>query len=253
MLSKLEQFMFSLNRITELNKEFNDGIKKKHPTTKVSLDFTIDKTDKIDKLDKTNNKEDTLFIPRQTDGLFWCFYIAFYNLDKFRFLSNYFIEENDLKIKTVEYARTCKPQLKAFKITLCKFESELALEKKININMFQSLCVLYKVNIILVRNRCFLDLCYYPEKQTFVVEEHKKATGNVQYGIYSEPASEIYINNIRNTLWKQEGINKPLKAISSYKLGDLQDICNRLQIEIMKDTKKKNKQELYSNIMEMLG
>ena len=53
-------------------------------------------------------------------------------------------------------------------------------------------------------------------------------------------------------LYKIDNVNKPIKIISSYKLQELIDICNKLAIEIInKDTnKKKTKNELYEAIIQ---
>jgi hypothetical protein len=57
----------------------------------------------------------------------------------------------------------------------------------------------------------------------------------------------------RNSLWNVENIEKPLASISSYKLQQLIDIANKLDINIMKShTKKKTKKQLYEEITKKL-
>ena len=56
-----------------------------------------------------------------------------------------------------------------------------------------------------------------------------------------------------NNLIEVENINKPLKNISYYKLKDLQDFSDKLNIPINNDTKKKTKKELYDNIYNILS
>lgn len=250
MLTELEPYMFSFN--TMKTHERNIDSKKNHSKkeTKVSLDTIIDKFD-------TQSKYSGKFIPRQRDSLFWCFYIAKHGFDQFRMINNYFLQENDFKISTVELARKQKAYLKAFKVKLSLFESQLVNEKQIGFSMMQALCILYKVNIILVRKRSYLDFCYFPENITFIVEETKKPGGGVFYSIEKNATMENYdgnIKKIKQELWKQESIEKPLRAISAYKVGELQEICNKLQLSIINiQGKNKTKPELYSCILEELN
>ena len=135
--------------------------------------------------------------------------------------------------------------------------------------MLQGLCVLYKVNILLVRKRCYLDLCYFPENKTFIIEETKKPNGELYYSIRHHGTSvnpgtsvspgtsvihDPYVKKVHNELWKQESIDKPLKAISSYKSSELQNICERLQLTTKNYIgKTKTKPELYASIIEELN
>ena len=52
------------------------------------------------------------------------------------------------------------------------------------------------------------------------------------------------------TLLKIDNIAKPLKSISSYKVGELTEMCEQLKISITNDKtcKNKNKNELYESI-----
>jgi hypothetical protein len=245
MLTELNKYMFSSIRMNELDKispEHNQVIKKKTYTP-----IQLGETAKVDA------KLETKFTPHKRDSLFWCFHIALYGVDNFRFLNNHFIEENAFKIKSVELSRTEKAYLKAFKIKLIMFETQLVNEKNISFNMLQGLCVLYKVNILLVRNRTYLDFCYFPENKTFIIHETKKPNGSTFYSIDNN-SSHIDVKKIKSELWKQENIDKPLCAISSYKLGDLQNICIRLQLITKHDTgKNKTKPELYASIIQFLN
>lgn len=250
MLSEIEPYMFSFDTMKAHEKNtfsvVGDHVQKKE--TKVSLQTLLHKTTHVDQ---------SKFIPRQRDSLFWCFYIAKHGLDQFHMINNYFIQENDFKISTVELARKEKAYLKAFKVKLGLFESQLVNEKQIGFSMMQALCILYKVNIILVRKRSYLDFCYFPENPVFIVEETKKPGGGVFYSIEKNATLEHYdgnIKKIKEELWKQESIEKPLRAVSAYKVGELQEICNKLQLSIINmQGKNKTKPELYASILEELN
>ena len=77
-----------------------------------------------------------------------------------------------------------------------------------------------------------------------------------KYGIDLENNDEK-INKYRNTLWKVENISKPVRAMSYYKIADLQEICQKIDIslEITLETKTKNKTkaQLYEEIVQKLS
>jgi len=236
MLTDLEPYMFSN---TNIIREETITTSKKSYGTKIEL----------------NNKvimDSSLFEPKKRDALFWCFYIALFGQDKFMFTSNYFIEENKFKIETVEKARKEKPILKNYKIRVAIFETDMLLEKKINVDVLQALCVLYQVNVLYVKKKSFLDFRYYPENPTFLIKEAKIGT-TCSYGIKKLSLMDD-IKDIRSKYWCQESINKPLRAISNYKVDDLQQIALKLNICISKldSSKKKTKPELYRDILDFL-
>ena len=51
--------------------------------------------------------------------------------------------------------------------------------------------------------------------------------------------------------YKVDNIAKPIKSLSAYKTQELVDICNKLEIEILNDSKTKTKstQVLYESII----
>ena len=141
-------------------------------------------------------------------------------------------------------------------------ENDLLNEKKISYDTFNILCNVYCLNIFYVKNRIYskinkeLDIsydCENEEKEDNVKiyilydnEKEIKITLNNQYN------SENYKHMIKNLI-EVDNINKPLKNISYYKLKDLQDFSNKLNISITNDTKKKTKKELYDNINNILN
>jgi predicted RNase H-related nuclease YkuK (DUF458 family) len=67
-----------------------------------------------------------------------------------------------------------------------------------------------------------------------------------------EMATEEKINNIRETLYKLDNIDKPIKSMSAYKVEDLINIATKLAIEVTnKDNgKNKSKKDLYELIIQ---
>ena len=69
---------------------------------------------------------------------------------------------------------------------------------------------------------------------------------NNEISLYDGKDKQKKITEYQNSLWNIENYNKPLKAISNYKLKDLQDIARKLKINI----EKKRKKDLYMLITE---
>ena len=70
------------------------------------------------------------------------------------------------------------------------------------------------------------------------------------YDNYDNNEKQNYINKIKNTHMQLFDITKQIKGLSSYKLGDLQEICHKLKIN-SKDINGKNlkKTLLYEEIL----
>ena len=72
--------------------------------------------------------------------------------------------------------------------------------------------------------------------------------------------SKEQLNTYRTTLFKWESVDKPLKAVSSYKSEELLDLCIKLVFDNDSDTnatnkqnlKKKTKKELYELLVQNL-
>ena len=65
-------------------------------------------------------------------------------------------------------------------------------------------------------------------------------------------ANKDNIEKYRTTLFNIENIEKPVKALSAYKVSELVEYCSKLGINILNETtnKKKNKSELYESLIQ---
>ena len=69
-----------------------------------------------------------------------------------------------------------------------------------------------------------------------------------EWSLYTEDDKENKIQKALETMWIIDSIEKPLRAISSYKVKDLRTICQKLSLS----SEKKKKKELYQTIIENL-
>jgi hypothetical protein len=195
-------------------------------------------------------KEKEYFIPKQKDTLFWCFYIMKNGIDKFDDLNETgisIVTEKQLKIGFVEKLRKEKQLIKTYKFASnTHIESQLVNENKIDIATFLTLCVLENLNVVYLKKKTYYELLMNDSNDIHVVNF-------TDYGKFGYKLSlNNDVNNIRTTLFKIDNIEKPVKALSGYKVSELVEYCTKLDISIIneKTNKKKNKNELYESLIQ---
>jgi len=193
-------------------------------------------------------EDPSIFIPKQTDSLFVCFY-KIINKD-FSNENITFTLEKNIKIEYVDKLRKNKPILKKNKFaSITHIENQLVNENKIDINTFLTLCVIENINIIYIHNKKYYELINTdPEGDTHIIHFLDKLT---KYGYEGYCIDKI--EHYKSTLFKVDNINNPLRSISYYKHQDLIDICNKLAIDTTTETNKnKLKKDLYELIIKSL-
>jgi hypothetical protein len=188
------------------------------------------------------------YIPKQKDTFFWCFYIMKNGIDNYEELElNHItiVTEKQLKIGLVEKLRKEKSLIKTYKFaSMTHIENQLVNENKIDVKTFLTLCVLENLNIFYLKKKTHFELLMNDSNIFHVVNLNDYG----KYGHKIEPDVEKY----RTTLFKIENIEKPIKAISSYKISELTEYCNKLGISVVneKTDKNKNKNELYESLIQ---
>jgi hypothetical protein len=191
--------------------------------------------------------------------LFWCFYIAHAGLFAYDTMVNSFVTENAFKYATIDHisanvSRT-KAKFKQYKISLPNFEAELVSGKCVTLQTMMGLALCYERNVLYIDNRKYFEIVATDETDPFTVIEKVKN----RFCVWMDDADVKA--DVRTTchdkFWKMETITNPLKAISNYKLAELQDIYARLKIEIKQNSltsphpcKKLTKPELYAAIVQ---
>ena len=190
--------------------------------------------------------KDRFFSPAQKDSLFWCFYIMHNGFTKYEIEPASFIKEKQHKIKYVEYLREHKDALKEHKIKpITVVEDELTNNESIGLKTFIALCILEKLNILVVNKNTFFELvCNKESKETHVIHKQTFNRFRIELNVADET-----LQTYRTELFQILNIEKPLLSVSSYKLGELQDFCKRLKIV----TELKKKQDLYNLLDEHLN
>ena len=203
------------------------------------------------KNDNENKSKDlktksTIFVPREKDSLFWCFYIMKYGDGKYEVMDNKnILVEKKHKIEYVEKIRKEKQIVKTYKFaTLTHIENNLANENQLDIKTFLTLCAIENLNVLFVKNKTYFELLMNDSNELYIVH----LLQNNKYGYEINP---INAQQIKTTLYKLDSIDKPIKSITGYKLLELIEICKKLAIDIVnKETNKaKCKKDLYEAII----
>lgn len=175
----------------------------------------------------------------KTDSLFWCLYIAAHGHPTYesigRGYSNVEIAE---KQKIVEFVRKTHGIAKT-KVMAQEIMSDLMTNKRASLMVLPALAAFYKKHIIITKqNRFYIDVEIAGAEESETLYLIKNEKGN--YGIdYSNPTPNL------NKFIKLNNYDKPLAAISTYKIGDLTELAIRVGIDT---TVKRNKADLYQAV-----
>ena len=198
-------------------------------------------------------KQEDFFLPTTGDNLFWCWYIFKNGVEEYKFNQNkHFIIEKNKKIDWIPFLRENKKVFKPLKYKLSNLETNLVNEPNMHFTTLETICFLNSISFVIIKNKMIykniqedcedndiIILKYYPEQK--------------KYGIFLNN-KENFLEKIEEDLFRVKSIEKPLKSISTYKLKDLQDIAEKLNINLISEItgKKKTKKLLYSDIQEQL-
>jgi hypothetical protein len=200
------------------------------------------------------------FEPVQSDSLFWCVYTFVNGYSDYLMIgSKYANHEIVEKQKFFAFFKKCPKILKTTNCKITNQQTEEILSEMLSMNDQTSflgiiaLVVYYKINILLVHDTKKMYLSFrlmeddneQPHTQkTCVLYKHPKSNKRYKMKMYEEDAETI--STIKNTMLCLESYMKPLRAISTYKITELEEIAEKLGIEVSK----MKKQELYAKIQE---
>ena len=199
------------------------------------------------------------FTPSQSNSLFWCFYIIYNGFASYEFESNYFTAEQQFKIQTIEKVKKGenKAALKEHKISKTYFESGLMNAKNINAKTLYALCLCYNLNIFYVYKNTYYEMITNIEKPIHIIiynAETNNFSIRLPVDMHAKETLTEYMEKIKETYWKLDNLEKPLRPITVYSVNDLINICSKLEIPIICEisNKKKTKAELYSSILQKI-
>ena len=247
-VDELQDYMFTGDNLKRFNKH-NFGL--------IGLDSKKLKPNQPRKENtevKTNKKDtDNIYKPYQTDSLFWCFYILKYGLSKYEMEvgNQHFPIEKAEKFKYIETLRKNKDILKINKIKpLSELENDLANNQRISIKTFFALCIMEKINILLVDKRKIYESITADGSKMNVV--HRNSVSFEHSIEFNVPDDKLVL--FRDTYYKLQGFDSGLKSMTSYKSDELLELCKKLDIDVsnMKsnNSKKPTKKDIYELLVQ---
>jgi hypothetical protein len=187
---------------------------------------------KTNKLVKNEVKpKATIYKPLKKDSLFWCFFILKHGYSKYEMeVGNQdFLIEKQEKFKYIdELRKTCnKDLLKMHKIKpLSLLEDDLANQERISIKTFFALCIIEKINVILIDKRKIYEILITDDPKIEVI--HRNSVSYEHHIELDVPIDKI--NMYRETYYKMTSFDVSLKSMASYKVEELLDLCKKLDI-----------------------
>ena len=195
----------------------------------------------------TKRKADYYYPPLECkDTLFWCWISHHYGVQEYEInKNNLYNYEINRKFEYVSCIRNNKLLLKSLKLNRTKLEECLLDDDGIGLGLFVFICLVHKYNVIYIDNYMYYE--YIDDFNTEYIMINKR---NNKYGLYvKEKITKDNIESFKKNKWVIESITKPLRAVGSYKVGEIKEICKLMNIDTMKnETKSYTKNELYEKI-----
>ena len=202
---------------------------------------------------KQSQMNDTLskskrFTPHEKDAWFWIYYILKYDILRYTSQKQHFIKkQNEINenIELLSKDDTIKTRWKRYGLKKTDVYSSILNDSELSIDAFIGLAIIYNWNVRIIQKQCYIEIHENAKDDIFHTIE---ITGN------NKSKRPYIILDSENIFQKDNYIavkkfSKPLKAISNYKLADLQHIASILKLDIYK----KRKADLYSDIESKLN
>ena len=174
----------------------------------------------------------------------WMLYVMLYGYDEYEFIEikNYFNIEQQFRFKIIELLNKVEKQDNRFKTTKFKIlVNEIGNDKDISLETFISLLSIFNLNICLTK-KYIASIITNNDCLTYWVCNINNKTLNKDIEQYTK-------EKLDSTYYLVENIRKPFKSISFYKANELREICEKLNIDTLKDKKNKTKKDLYFELM----
>lgn len=217
-------------------------------TYRTGVNSVKDKTTTNTTVELTNIADESI-VPESRDHLFWCCYIGHYGIEMYNDLKhragNAGMEE---KQRISEHFKVAPNVLKNINQKMTKdrtqeIMSEIMVNDKVSLNALPAFALYYKMRIIIIKeDRLYLDISSIDGNydKTILIRKTNNKTHSIDLNVNDTKIHQIERDCI--LLFSNE---KPLKAISKFKMDELRGLANKVNIEIEPKT---SKTELYGLI-----
>ncbi len=271
---KFQHFMLSVDNKEKIINESVFAMRKNDeiaPEKLIDLQIETPDENTIEDIDREETivqplEERSLITPRQPDTLFWCLYIIRYGYNDYVQIDrNYGVKELEEKQKILEFVKENKVNMKNtnYKITnvaIQEIMSELMTQQKqTSFLCLTAVSVYYNINLLIIneKTKCMLEFWVNKERvsdafhddNTFTYLLYKDEFGKYSVQIEYIPSSKII--ELREKYIVLEQYNKYLKALSNYRLEDLENLAKKLNV--YDSNVKYKKGDLYEMVGNALG
>ena len=230
----MNHYMLSAELITSMDELLNRSISHRIKEDKKETNTNPQQWEYVKKdQSMLSRQNDRFFFPKESDQLFWLFYLLQNGDTKYEIIdTSKFLIEKEEKMKCIDILRMNKKQLSTYKIKGLKdtVEDDLVNSKKIDIKTFFALCITHNMNILYIHKQKYYELNCDPDDNKLPIVVHRIDTPSLKYG-YELNITQEKIDKYRETYYPSYSLSCPLKCASSYKVGELRDICKQVKIE----------------------
>lgn len=247
-IDSLSTYMLNLKNLNKIikNGASYDNIRKVSSKQRRFSTETNTNKDESSSTSPPSSQGDTFF-PDVHDSLFWSFYIMKNGQEAYESLGKInIVIERKIKIEYIERFREGKQVLKTYKTApITHLENVLLNEKQIDIKTLIALCVIEGISFIYIYKNTYFEM-------NIDADESTQIHAIVRMDLPTKYGYKIIqdVKPIRESFYKIDNMNKPLKSMSAYKLDELVVFCNKLGIVAGNDGKKANKKCLYEMLIQ---
>jgi len=246
-IDSLSTYMLNLENLNKIikNGASYDNVRK--VSTKQRRDTRVNTEANKEESSSESSSQGSPFFPDVHDSLFWSFYIMKNGQEEYESLGKInIVIERKIKIEYIERFRQSKQVLKTYKTApLTHLENVLLNEKQIDIKTLIALCVIEGISFMYIYKNTYFEMNIDADESTQIHSIVRMDTPTKYgYKIIQD------VKPIRESFYKIDNMNKPLKSMSAYKLDELVVFCNKLGLTMCNDGKKVNKKCLYEMLVQ---
>jgi len=246
------------NSCKELEKYFLTVENKKQILDLSTVSTSVDKKEDLKEIINTVNEnvdKRDIFYSNKQNQLFWTIYVAVYGYEQYMAISTkYGNAELEEKQKIIEFLKTGYAKMKEVnkktsKTLIQTWMSEIMSAAKHTISILQVFSVYYKrpIFVYFEEVKSYLYFPHSSEEDADAIPIIVIQNNDRHYGLYNEPT---FVDTIKEGICFED-VDKPLKGMSAYKMGDLQELAKKCGFG--ENDVKLKKPELYGMIWKYLN
>jgi len=237
-LDILQNYMLTSSLIDSAlcSSQFLENKEKKYQDISLNIEEQTNVQPKLD-----------LFYPKEKDALFWCYFIIKNGFITYEYPgATSFISEKSAKFGCIDLLRSHKKDMKSHKIKNIKedVEDELINKERIGMKTFIALCLASEINVLFIHKRKCFDLVstMASDTKTHIVMCDDNIRCPSKYALQLDASIE-QVSYYRENYFNWESVDKPLKAMGSYKSEELTVLCKKIGLDF--SSGQKTKKEMY--------